>query len=260
MPDNPSNGGARTAGTTRPLAVLYGVYAWLAFVTCVLGSLACAVLVPGLERRRRCIAAFARLPFRLAGIAVEIRGSEHLPATQSIIVANHASYLDGVILQAFMPERFSYVIKGEMQNVPVVHFLLRRLGARFVNRNDPDASSRDARTLIRAADSGESLAFFPEGTFVPEPGLGAFRPGAFAAARRSALPVVPVAISGARHILPAERLLPRRGPLTIEILEPLPPDAAASTRELADLARQRLLESLGEADLAPCTATPDTGK
>jgi 1-acyl-sn-glycerol-3-phosphate acyltransferase len=122
-----------------PLTSLYGVYAWLVFLLCVGGALSCAVMLPGLRRRRRWISIFARLPFRLAGIAAVVHGIERLPAQQCIVVANHASYIDGVILQAFLPPRFSYVIKGEMQKVPLVHFLLRRIGARFVNRSNGNA-------------------------------------------------------------------------------------------------------------------------
>jgi 1-acyl-sn-glycerol-3-phosphate acyltransferase len=174
-----------------------------------------------------------------------------LPAGHCIVVANHASYLDGLILQAFLPPRFSYVIKGELQNVPIVHFLLRRIGAKFVERFVAAGSARDARTLLRAAAAGESLAFFPEGTFIREPGLGRFRPGAFAAAIKGGLPVVPLAIIGSRDILPGGTMLPKRGPLQVSILDPiLPADASfASSAALADAARHRLLGAIGEPDL-----------
>lgn len=251
-----SDTGSAPSMATKPgvFAAMYGVYAWLAFIVCVVGALLSALLLPGTTRRRRWVTRFARLPFRLAGIPVTVRGGERLPPEQCIVVANHASYLDGVILQAFLPPRFSYVIKGEMQNVPVVHFLLRRIGARFVDRGSAGRSARDARMLLRAADGGESLAFFPEGTFTGEVGLAAFRPGAFAAAMRAGLPVVPVVIRGARHILPAGRALPRRGPLEIEVLDALAPDAAGDSRELAALARQRILAVLGEPDLQTTAA------
>lgn len=250
--DNVSGSAARAAGpVTMPglLASVYGICAWLAFLVCVVGALVSALALPGTARRRRWVTRFARLPFRLAAIPVTVHGLERLPAGQCIVVANHASYLDGVLLQAFLPPRFSYVIKGEMQNVPIVHFLLRRIGARFVDRQSAGGSARDARTLLRAADGGESLVFFPEGTFHKQPGLAAFRGGAFAAAIRAELPVVPVVIRGARNVLPAGRLLPRRGPLEIEVLAPLAPDAADGSRELAGIVRRRMLAVLGEPDL-----------
>ncbi len=64
-----------------------------------------------------------------------------------------------------------------MRNNAIVHFLLRRAGSRFVERNGSTASSRDARQMVKAAKSGQSLAIFPEGTFQQEPGLLRFQRG-----------------------------------------------------------------------------------
>lgn len=230
------------------LSAVYGVYAWLVFAVCVSCAILCAVLLPGLQRRRRWVTRFARLPFRLAFIPTAINGLDHLPETASIVVANHASYLDGVILQAFLPPRFSYVIKGELRKVRTAHFVLSRIGAHFVDRHVAGASARDARSLLRAADSGESLAFFPEGTFSAQPGLAAFRPGAFAAALRAKMPIVPVVIHGAREVLPADRILLRRAPLRIDVLAPISP-IYGSSKALAEQARQRILTVLDEPDL-----------
>jgi 1-acyl-sn-glycerol-3-phosphate acyltransferase len=252
-----------------PVAILYAAYAWLAFVVCVLVAIFGALFLPGLERRRRWVSAAARVALILCRVRTTLDGLENLPPGHCIAVANHASYVDGVILQAFLPPRFSFVIKGEMQNVPVVHFLLRRIGARFVERFVSSGSSRDARRLLRAAAAGESLAFFPEGTFLNEPGLGRFRGGAFAAAIKGELPVVPVAIVGSRAILPGGTMRPRPGPVQIRILDAIPTDDAAfsSSADLAQSARQRLLGVLGEPDLllgplpaAGCAVPADTGQ
>jgi len=242
---------ARPGPRSGILQYLYGFYALIVFTVCGLGAALSALLLPGVERRRRWAGNFARGFFRLIGIRGRTRGLDRLPEGHCIVVANHASYLDGVILQGYLPPRFAYVIKAEVQKVPVASFLLRRIGSRFVERFSISASARDARNLLRAADDGESLAFFPEGTFLPEVGLGRFHGGAFATAIKSQAPLVPVVIQGSRNILPGGRLLPARGPLTIEILEPILPDDAAfaSHKTLAELARQRILKVLDEPDL-----------
>jgi len=229
----------------------YGIYAWFTFIPCLLAAILSALLIPGLDRRRRWVTASSRLPFTLSGISPVVRGLEKLPAGDCIVVANHASYIDGVLAQAFLPPRFSYVIKGEVQNIPVVGFLLKRIGSKFVERFDVSGSARDARSLMKAANAGESLAFFPEGTFVKEPGLGKFRAGAFATAINAGVPVVPVVINGSRKILPAGAILPRHGKLQIEILNPIDHNEPAwdNSRKLAELARQRILEVLDEPDL-----------
>lgn len=232
-------------------AAVYGVYAWLAFLTCILTSLVVAVVVPGLERRRSWSGASARWAFVMAGVKCTVRGLDNLPAGHCIVVANHASYADGVILHGFLPPRFGYVIKGEMQNIPIAHFLLRRLGSRFVERNSASGSARDARSLLKAAADGESLAFFPEGTFLEHKGLERFRPGAFAAAIKAGLPVVPVVIRGSRKLLPAGAAMPRHSRIDIDILGPISESDPAfrSSTELAELARQRILTVLDEPDL-----------
>lgn len=231
----------------------YGIYAWLTFVVCLSAAVLVTVIVPGLSRRRTWVGGCARWFFRCAGIGCEIRGIEQLPNEHCIVVANHASYLDGVILQAFLPPRFSYVIKSEMKKIPLAHFLLRRIGSQFVDRFSTAGSARDVRNLLRAADGGNSMAFFPEGTFISRPGLGKFRLGAFATAIKTASPLVPMVIRGSRAILPAKQFLPQRGSLTIDVLKPIAPDEEAFARHrlLANEVRQRMLPVLGEPDLHP---------
>ena len=195
---------------TRLVHALWGILAWLSFALAVSFVLLVAILVPGKERRRRLAALASRAVFVLPGIEVDAVGLERLPAESCVVVANHASYIDGVLLKGYLPARFSFVVKGEMRDIPVVHFLLRRAGAKFVERNKHAGSARDARQIVRAAQGGESLAFFPEGTFRKGPGVGHFRPGAFVAAVRGNMPIVPVAISGTRAMLSADQWLPRQ--------------------------------------------------
>jgi 1-acyl-sn-glycerol-3-phosphate acyltransferase len=230
---------------------LFGLYAWLIFALCSIFVLLATLLVPTAKLRHQLAAYGTRAIFILAGVPAEIRGLENLPEGNAVVVANHASYVDGMLLKGYLPYRFSFVIKGEMRNIPIVHFLLRRSGSKFVERFEASGSSRDARKIVKAAQVGESLAFFPEGTFVKESGVGRFRAGAFVSAIRGAMPVVPVAISGTREMLPAGRLWPWPAPLRFEVLAPITPDDPAfeNHRLLAETARQQILAALGEPDL-----------
>jgi 1-acyl-sn-glycerol-3-phosphate acyltransferase len=220
----------------RLLHSLFGLYAIFVFALCVLFSLFVAVLVPGLERRRRLVSAAARASFLLSGVRPDVKGFGNLPDGSCVVVANHASYLDGILLKGFLPARFSFVIKGEMRDVPIAHFLMRRSGA---------------RQIVKAARGGQSLGFFPEGTFRAEPGVGRFRAGAFMAAIKGGMPVVPIAISGTREMLGAGRKLPRPGPIRVDILPPILPDdpTYGDHHSLAETARQRILLVLDEPDL-----------
>lgn len=230
---------------------LWGLYAWVVFLICVLFSLLVVTIVPGLPARRWLTAAAAKTAFLLSAVPVEVSGLESLPEGHCVVVANHASYVDGPLLRAVLPPRFSFVIKGEMRDIPIVHFLLRRAGSRFVERFTAAGSARDARQIVKAAQGGQSLAFFPEGTFLERIGLGRFRPGAFVAATRGDMPVVPIAISGTRHMMPSGRVLPRPCRLRVDILASISPDdpTFADHRSLAAESRDKILGVLDEPDL-----------
>ena len=243
---------------TRIIQTAWGICAWLSFGLAVLMSLIVVLIVPSAEIRHKFVTWAARMTFVLPMIKVHVSGMDNLPTGNCVVVANHASYLDGVLLKGYLPWRFSFVIKGEMRNFGPAHFLLRRGGSKFVERTDTRGSARDARQIVKAALSGESLAFFPEGTFQKDPGVLRFRPGAFVAATRGNMPVVPIAIRGSRDMLPARRLLPRRVPLYIDILPAIAPGDAdyASSRGLAEAARQRIIAAVGEPDLLDDIVAP----
>lgn len=227
----------------------YGLYAWLALLTCGMPALILVSVVPDRDIRRRFAGWFAALFFLTIGSPVRVIGRAKMPRGACVVVANHASYLDGIILTAALPPNFTFVIKHEMAHFPFAGYLLRRIGSEFIDRVDDGHKKKVARRLFKAARSGDALAFFPEGTFTAEPGLRSFKTGAFRAARRSRLPLVPIVIRGARRKLPAESWLPAPGPLQVDICDPLDPSDYESAAGLIEAARRSLLAELGEPDL-----------
>jgi 1-acyl-sn-glycerol-3-phosphate acyltransferase len=232
----------------RLLYACYGCYAWLALLMVTLPTCGVLAVTPGVERRRRVARAGARLFFRVIGSPVRVEGTTVEPHYPCVVVANHASYLDGIILTAALPAGFTYLIKHQMKRVPIASFVLRRLGSAFVDRSSHGDRHRTARTMLSLAAQGVGLGFFPEGTFDATPGLKPFQLGAFTAAARASLPIVPVVIYGSRQKLPAGRFLPAPGPLRIRICDPV--TEQASPRELMAQTRRAMLAHLGEPDLA----------
>ncbi len=230
---------------TRPIFAAY----WLVvFLVCAFSALAVVAVIPGISRRRRVARFGARAIFKLTGAGPTLRRAENLPAESCIIVANHASYLDGILLTAALPPKFAFVIKKEMATVPFAGYFLQRIGSHFVDRTSTGKSSASAREILRSAKLNVSLGIFPEGTFQRAAGLQPFRPGAFRIAARAGLPVVPTVITGSRHILPDGSLLPRPGRLTVTLCEPIP---TTDADQLAAAARTAILAELPEPDLAP---------
>ena len=136
-----------------------------------------------------------------------------------------------------------------MARFPFAGFLLRRIGSEFMDRDDGLQKNRVTRRLYKAAESGDALAFFPEGRFSAAPGLKRFHPGAFGMAWRARLPVVPVVISGTRTKLPSDVWLPAPGPLSVSVGEPIDPDRLDSANSLMTAARNAILARLDEPDL-----------
>jgi 1-acyl-sn-glycerol-3-phosphate acyltransferase len=202
--------------------------------------------------------ASARAFFRLIGVKLIVHGVENLPrGVPSVLVANHASYLDGVTLIAAVPIHYHFVAKRELSRQFVAGTYLSRLGTEFVERFDAQQSVQAANRLANLAASGASLAFFPEGTFTRAPGVRPFHLGAFVAAARARVPVIPVAIRGSRTILRAGHWFPRHGTLVVTVSKPIVPldesaDDFSAAIALRDAARAAILQTCGEPD-APAT-------
>jgi len=234
------------------LTAAYGVCALVLFSLILVTAAVLALVVPRLEWRRAITHRLASVAVAVLAVRLVVEGLERLPEGSSIVVANHSSYLDGVVMKAALPPRFSFVIKREAAAMPIAGILMKRIGSEFVDRHSERGRRRDAMRVIRRAEEGQALVFFPEGTFDEVPGLKRFHVGAFAAAVRGGMPVVPVVIHGARRALPNRRLLVRPGRVTIEILAPLPmPRGNDAVDELRRDARQEILRRLDEPDLAP---------
>jgi 1-acyl-sn-glycerol-3-phosphate acyltransferase len=129
---------------------------------------------------------------------------------------------------------------------------LRRLGSAFVERFDSARGVEDTRALEERVRAGESVVFFPEGTFVSEPGLLPFRMGAFMLAARSGRPVLPVTLAGTRTLLRGVSWRPHFSALEVHIGAPLRPQGEPwqAALQLRDGARRQILAQSGEPDAA----------
>ncbi len=254
---------SRTA-LLAPVRVLYSAWMFLVFLAVGLLTLVLLLLLPRVGQRRAAARAGARLFLTLGGLPLRVRGPHNLPAGQCVVVCNHASYIDGVVLTAALPPQFGFVIKREMADFPLAGALLKRLGSQFVERFDRARGAADARRVLRSATEGNSVVFFPEGTFPDKPGLLKFHLGAFVTAVRVGCPLVPAVVRGTRRALPPKGL-PLPGVIEFELLPALTPadpsgDPHAVPR-LRDSARGVILGALGEPDLTCCDDTdrpPDT--
>lgn len=257
-----------TLGTTLPrirrffrqmLHLLYASWSWSLY--CLLAApVAILVLILPWERARWAVMrSGAKILAFFTGTRIVIDGTDNLPPrdTPCILVANHASYLDGYVLTAILDRPISFIAKAELKAKRLIGHLLKRIGTLFVERFDQRQGSKDAKVLAETCMRGRSLLFFPEGTFTRMPGLLPFRMGAFETAALTGRPIVPIAIRGTRSILRADSWFPRRGTISLTFGPPItvetPPqpkhDQWSLALQLRDKTRKWLLLHCGEPDL-----------
>jgi 1-acyl-sn-glycerol-3-phosphate acyltransferase len=243
---------ARLAGTAGRLAFAAYVAGWLLLTLPVLW--AGAALAPDARAAGRLVRWWCRLALVLGGCRLRVEGLEHLPATgAAVLAANHASYLDAVVLLAAVPAAFRFVAKRELTAYPIIGTVIRKVGHLVVERGDPTRSAAGAERVSRALAEGLLLLVFPEGTFRRASGLLPFRLGAFKAAVEQERPVIPIAIRGTRGVLPADTWLPRPGPLAVTIGAPIVPEGTGwpAMVGLRDRVRAQIVCLTGESPLEP---------
>lgn len=187
----------------------------------------------------------------IIGARVTVAGSA--PQPQSLVVANHVSWLDILVLGS--ATGCAFVSKDRLGH-RLVHWLADQNHTIYVNRSARREIGEQSAALTAAIERGAIVAFFPEGTTGPGDALLPFRPPLFAAAANGAphFEVRPIAIGyrdaaevswfdepGKDNIL---RILGRRGtiPVTVHILDPLPP---GDRKQLAAQAREQIAAVLG---------------
>ncbi|HEX2530850.1 MAG TPA: lysophospholipid acyltransferase family protein [Burkholderiaceae bacterium] len=232
---------------------IYGWYGWIlfAFVILIFGGLAALLRKPLLGRR---IVHFgAKLLFRLAGMPLSAKGLDRLPAQPHVLLVNHGSFLDGIVLTALLPPRpgYGFIVRQEFKRQRVLCPLLRGLGAVAL---PPVASSKPGKSNIDILGllmrRRKNLVIFPEGGFRPEPGLRRFHSGVFIAAASANVPLVIAGMRGARAALRPRTWLPRRIGITLEIGPTLTPAGTdrAAIAQLSDEARKAMLQLTGEGE------------
>jgi 1-acyl-sn-glycerol-3-phosphate acyltransferase len=166
-------------------------------------------------------------------------------------VANHASFIDGLVLALCLQEPVAFVAGGELATQRVAGPFLRRLGCEFVDQSHPQQRSSEIARITDALRSGRNVAFFPEGSLHRAAGLRSFHLGAFAVAIESGTSIVPVGIRGSRDVVRPGGRFPRRGAIHVTIGQPISSSGKGwqATLNLRDRARAAILSLSGEPEL-----------
>ncbi len=148
----------------------------------------------------------------------KVEGKENVPARSFILVANHVSILDPIVIGAAFDKRLFYLAKKELFKSKIFNPFLRWLGAIDVDRKD--FKYETWKKINRLIKENEIIVIFPEGTRNehPEKGLLQLKDGAASLALIHGLPILPVAIKGTEKIWKRKWIFPQlRGRINIRI-------------------------------------------
>jgi acyl-[acyl-carrier-protein]-phospholipid O-acyltransferase/long-chain-fatty-acid--[acyl-carrier-protein] ligase len=231
-----------------------GLIGVLAVATFAIAVVACVIL------KETVLKSIARLVLRLV-YRVEISGLEHLPKDGSgaVIVVNHVSYIDGLLLAAFLPGRPTFAVHTRIAAAWWMKPILPLFDAFPVDTTNPLA----AKAMIKAVRDGRTLVIFPEGRITVTGALMKVFAGPGMVAEKSGAPIIPVRIDGAQytgfsHMKGKVRL--RRFPkIRLSVLPPRDfslSEGDGSARQRRAAAAERLYNDMS----AMMFATADTGR
>lgn len=163
----------------------------------------------------------ARWAVRIAGVRVRIEGTEKIPRTACVFVANHTSNIDPPALVPFIPRRVALLAKKEVFRVPILGAALRTGAFIPVDRADKSAAREAVEEALAHLREGISYCVFPEGTRSRDGRLQHFKRGTFVMAIRARVPVVPITIIGSHEILPRGSFRIRPAILRIVVHPPI---------------------------------------
>ncbi|HEY6147660.1 MAG TPA: lysophospholipid acyltransferase family protein [Thermoanaerobaculia bacterium] len=167
---------------------------------------------------------WARTILFLSGVPLRVEGRERLASLENasaVIVANHESLADILVLLASLPMQVRFLAKRRIFSVPVLGWSIRAAGFIPVDRGDRSRGAATFDAAMARLQGGRSVIVFPEETRTRTGELLPFKKGAALLALRSGLPLLPVGIAGTRRVLPRDTLLPTAGPAAIVIGEPI---------------------------------------
>ena len=190
--------------------------------TIVLGAVSIASSVVGGRDNlgHRCARIWSWLILATTGVEVDRHGMAHLvPGATYVFTANHQSIYDIPIIFWSLPYQLRIIAKRSLGRFPVLGWHLQRTGHVLVDRSKP--GTEVFRRISGIIDRGLSLLVFPEGTRSLDGRLGRFKKAIFVIAIDAGTPIVPVSVTGSRHVMRRGRLMTCPGHVRLTVHPPI---------------------------------------
>lgn len=171
-----------------------------------------------------------------------VSNRSHIPVSGPVLlVANHTSYLDPVLLGLASRRPIAFMAKAELFKIPGLGWLIRRLYAFPVQREGFDR--RAVRTALNKLKEGGVVGIFPQGSRErgeTKEGL----PGAALIALKSGAQILPAAILGADKVIPDGKALPRRATIEVRFGEPIQCGTTGEKKEIIEQMTRKIMEEI----------------
>lgn len=152
----------------------------------------------------------------------EVIGKENLDrAKPHVFMANHQSDFDILIILAYIPCQFRWLVKKDLFNIPVFGAAMKGAGYISIDRQNRENAMQSMDEAALRIRNGKSIMTFPEGTRSRDGEIKAFKHGAFYLAIKSGAPIIPVTIIGSSQIMPKRSLRVRPGRVKLIIDKPI---------------------------------------
>jgi 1-acyl-sn-glycerol-3-phosphate acyltransferase len=206
---------------------------------CALGIIASSYLDRRGDLFHRICRFWSRLSLSVAGVRLDLHGTEQIPSGPVIFMGNHQGAFDIPALFTAIPCRFAWFAKKELFGIPLFGHAMKAAGYIPVDREHGRKALQGIRQAADAIRAGRSVAIFPEGTRSTDGGLLDFKRGGFILAAMAGVSVVPTVISGSNRITPPRTISLEGGTITIRFLPAI--DTAGKTPDqLRDQVRQAI--------------------
>jgi 1-acyl-sn-glycerol-3-phosphate acyltransferase len=231
-------GGIRHLGSRLRSYFVWTPLVWL--YTVILGcvSLLVSLFDPTGERQQKIARLWSQMILWTVGATVEVEGLGRIDISKpQVYVVNHLSAFDIPVLYTHLPFQFRILAKKELFRYPFMGWHLRRSGQIPVVLENPKASVRSLNLAVASIRKGNSLVIFPEGGRSPNGQLQSFMGGAFYAAVKAQVDVVPIVLVGTYEMLKMNSYHIKPGPIQMLVGSPIS-TAGMSTRDIAKITEQ----------------------
>ena len=155
-------------------------------------------------------------------VKVKVEGMEHLNGKGPyVFMSNHQGYYDIFVLLGHLPHQFKWLAKKELFSVPFLGWTMAAVGYISIDRGGTRDTVKAMNEAAQKIRDGMSVVIFPEGSRSPDGSILPFKKGGFTLAIKSKVPIVPIAISGSREIMPKDSLTVTPGEIRMLVGHPI---------------------------------------